>query len=177
MVQLWFNYKPAFKLWVATNSLPHIRETKRAIWDRIRLIPFDVEIPPGEVIPNLADQILKTEAEGVLAWMVRGALYWYQAGLEPPPEVVKAGADYQSREDVVAEYLNERTDRVPDAATTKKALYRDYCDWEKPNKPMSSKAFAEQVSDHSVGSGWVGKAKAWKGIRLLEPPTHQPPTD
>src|SRR5262249_18721209 len=34
----WFTFKPAFKLWLATNHKPVIRGGDDAIWDRIRLI-------------------------------------------------------------------------------------------------------------------------------------------
>jgi putative DNA primase/helicase len=40
----WFEFCPEFKLWLATNHKPVIRGTDKAIWDRIRLVPFTVRI-------------------------------------------------------------------------------------------------------------------------------------
>src|SRR5207237_3387598 len=118
-------------------------------------------------------EILSAEAEGVLAWIARGAIEWYKQGLDPPDDVVKAGDEYRSREDVVAEYMDERVEYDSNAVTTKKELYNDYCEWAKPDKPMSSKAFAERIAQLSgIEPGWKGNAKAWKHVRIA--PTDQP---
>src|SRR5207253_825035 len=36
-----FEFRPQFKLWLATNHRPSIHGTDDAIWRRIRLIPFE----------------------------------------------------------------------------------------------------------------------------------------
>jgi putative DNA primase/helicase len=43
-----FKFKPSFKLGLASNHKPVIRGTDHAIWDRIRLIPFNVRIPDAQ---------------------------------------------------------------------------------------------------------------------------------
>jgi putative DNA primase/helicase len=171
--QEWFNYRPAFKLWIATNNLPRIRETNRAIWDRIRLLEFNQEIGQDEIVPNLAQNIIAAEAEGILAWGVQGAGEWRRTRLNPPAEVLGAGMQYRNREDVVGEYLIERTAAEEGGVVSKHALYADYVDWAKPDKPMSAKAFAERVREHRIDAGWQGSKKAWKGLRLGAP-TDQP---
>ena len=40
-----FEFKPEFKLWMATNHKPVIRGTDTGIWRRIHMIPFTVQIP------------------------------------------------------------------------------------------------------------------------------------
>jgi putative DNA primase/helicase len=44
-----FEYTPEFKLWIATNHKPVIRGTDLGIWRRIRMIPFEVNIPADKV--------------------------------------------------------------------------------------------------------------------------------
>jgi putative DNA primase/helicase len=66
-----FEFKPEFKLWLATNHRPTIRGTDTAIWRRIRLIPFTVTIPPACQDKRLPEK-LKEELPGILAWAVRG---------------------------------------------------------------------------------------------------------
>ena len=63
----WFDYIPQFKIWLNTNHKPVIRGTDKAIWDRIRLIPFNVVIPEDEQDKNLVAK-LKRDLAGVLAW-------------------------------------------------------------------------------------------------------------
>jgi len=43
-----FEFSPTHTPWLATNHKPVIRETARAIWDRIRLVPFLVSFDESE---------------------------------------------------------------------------------------------------------------------------------
>lgn len=54
-----FEFRPQFKLWVAGNHKPVIRGTDLGIWRRLRLIPFTVQIPEGEVDPDLPKDIAR----------------------------------------------------------------------------------------------------------------------
>ncbi|MBM3189619.1 MAG: hypothetical protein FJZ90_12955, partial [Chloroflexi bacterium] len=69
-----FTFRPAFKLWLAANHKPQIRETTRAIWRRVRLVPFLQHFEPDQE-PGLLDT-LKAEAPGILAWAIAGCLEW-----------------------------------------------------------------------------------------------------
>ena len=44
----YFDFVPAFKLFLAVNHKPIIKGTDHAIWRRVRLIPFDVTIRENE---------------------------------------------------------------------------------------------------------------------------------
>src|SRR5215213_6273154 len=95
-----FTYIPEFKLWLMTNHRPVIRETTNAIWDRVKLIPFDVrfyaegeDTPRGAARqdPTLSD-VLRGELPGILAWAVDGCLAWQRNGLGTP-EAVRVATD------------------------------------------------------------------------------------
>ena len=58
-----FEFRPQFKLWLATNHKPVIKGSDEAIWDRIRLIPFTVRIPEAQQDKNL---ILELRLEGAV---------------------------------------------------------------------------------------------------------------
>jgi putative DNA primase/helicase len=64
-----------FKIFIDGNHKPEIRGTDTAIWNRTKLIPFNVSIPESEIDKRLLDK-LKAEAAGILAWAVRGCLDW-----------------------------------------------------------------------------------------------------
>jgi putative DNA primase/helicase len=66
-----FEFKPEFKVWLATNHRPQIRGDDLAIWRRIRLISFAVTIPEEERDKELLAK-LTGELPGVLAWALRG---------------------------------------------------------------------------------------------------------
>ena len=84
MRQNFFSFQPTHTIWLAANHKPVIRNTDVAIWRRIRLVPFDVVIPPQDRDSDLPDK-LKAELPGILAWAVRGCLEWQEQGLAAPP--------------------------------------------------------------------------------------------
>jgi putative DNA primase/helicase len=71
----YFEFKPQFKVWMATNHKPVIKDTDNAIWRRVRLIPFGVTIPEEERDPHLVET-LRGEYAGILNWAIRGCLEW-----------------------------------------------------------------------------------------------------
>src|SRR5206468_6004458 len=75
-----FEFKPVFKLWLATNHKPVIKGTDEAVWDRIRLIPFTVRIPEAQQDKHLIEK-LKAEEPGIISWAVEGCLAWQRDGL------------------------------------------------------------------------------------------------
>ncbi len=52
-----FTYTPQFKLFIAGNHKPGLRNVDEAIRRRFHLIPFDVRIPPEERDKDLADKL------------------------------------------------------------------------------------------------------------------------
>jgi len=48
LYQEFFDFHPTFKLMLAVNQRPEIRGVDEGMWRRVRLIPFDVTIPPEE---------------------------------------------------------------------------------------------------------------------------------
>lgn len=54
-----FEFKPEFKLWMATNHKPIIRGTDIGIWRRIHMIPFTVSIPTENIDKNLPNKLKK----------------------------------------------------------------------------------------------------------------------
>ena len=57
----------------ATNSMPYVADRSKAIWDRLRIIPFNQRIrETKEQNPNLAAEIVAAELPGVLNWALVG---------------------------------------------------------------------------------------------------------
>ena len=76
-----FNFYPQFKLFIATNDKPTIRDNSEGTWRRFHTIPFDMQLEPENINKNLLKE-LKEEAAGVLNWMIDGALEWHRIGLK-----------------------------------------------------------------------------------------------
>lgn len=72
---------PAFTPWLLTNHAPTIEGADAALWRRVVVIPFDVQIPANEE-DDAFQEVMGSAAgkEAVLAWAVAG----YQAYLADP---------------------------------------------------------------------------------------------
>ncbi|ROR03388.1 phage/plasmid primase, P4 family, partial [Desulfosoma caldarium] len=101
-----FEFKPQCKIVIATNHKPDIRGQTSAIWRRMRLVPFTVQIPPEEQDRELG-QKLEAELPGILAWAVRGCLEWQRQGLQPPEAVTEATEGYRSEMDTIGDFIDE----------------------------------------------------------------------
>jgi putative DNA primase/helicase len=102
-----FEFKPQFKAYIGTNKLPVIKDSDDAIWERIRRIPFIVQIPKEDRDKDL-DATLFKELPGILAWAVQGCLEWQRLDdLKEPAPVIDAGKAYRSEMDTLGRFLEE----------------------------------------------------------------------
>ena len=172
-----FTFRPEFKLWLGTNHKPVVRGTDHAIWDRLKLIPFEVRIPEHEQDKNLRDKLL-TEAPGILAWAVQGCLSWQRDGLGAPQAVEAATAAYRTEQDVFGTFLDDACLLKPELTVTAKDLYSAYQRWceESGEKPMSQKAIGQRLVERGLTQiRLTGGTRAWRGLALLssDQPTAQ----
>jgi P4 family phage/plasmid primase-like protien len=123
-----FEFRPEFKLWLSTNNKPIIRGTDDAIWDRVRLIPFDQRFDGDRCDPKLPEK-LRQELPGVLAWMVQGCLAWQREGLGEPEKVRVATEGYRAEQDVLAAFIEERCLVASEAWVKFADLYAAYHEW------------------------------------------------
>ena len=121
-------FKPVFKLWMATNHKPVIRGQDDGIWRRIRLIPFLVRIPDDQKDPDLPDKLLE-EASGIFNWMIEGYNDYTRYGLTPPQAVVEATAEYRSEMDIIASFLDDCVQESFDGSILSSDMYHCYKAW------------------------------------------------
>jgi putative DNA primase/helicase len=128
MRQDFFEFDRTHKLVIVSNNKPLIRETKHAIWRRIRLVPFGVIIPEPERDTALTEKLV-AERPGILAWLAEGYRDWRAGGMRTPPEVLLATRTYQREQDPLVEYLADRCVLRADARVGRSDLYADYVAW------------------------------------------------
>lgn len=124
----WFDFTPECKVWLATNHKPEIRGTDRAIWDRIKLIPFEVIIPETEQDKHLTDKLTR-ELPGILAWAVEGCLAWQRDGLGVADRVKAATAAYRNEQDALGEFIEDCCIEGDDKEALASDLYSAYKLW------------------------------------------------
>lgn len=167
-----FDFKPEFKLWLATNHKPNIRGTDPAIWDRIRLIPFDVRIAPEQQDKQLLVK-LRAELPGILAWAVAGCLAWQRDGLGYPAVIRDATAGYRAEMNVLETWLDDCCAIEPHARCTAKDLYASYKAWcdEEGERFMRQRDFGVKLTERNfTQTRGTGGLRSWKGLRLVTQP-------
>jgi putative DNA primase/helicase len=146
-----FEFKPQFKLWLAANHLPLVREQTEGFWSRILMIPFTVTIPAHKRKKNLGKQLIK-ELPGILNWALEGCEEWRKNGLMAPDTVRKAISDYKDEYDVLSEYFKERCRMDPKEWTTRSALYQSFADWWQETRgryPLSHTVFNRMLQERT----------------------------
>ena len=135
-----FEFPLLCKLWMLANCKPEIHGQDEGIWSRIRLIPFEVFIPPENQIKNLSERLIKDEGPAILGWLVRGCLDWQQHGLGEPAKVVEAIRSYRSEQDVVGDFIGQCCESYLDNPSLRESvrvkaadLYMRYVTWCKDN--------------------------------------------
>lgn len=132
MRQDFFEYIPAFKLIVAGNHKPGLRNIGEAIRRRLHLVPFNYTVPVEDRDRDLVEK-LKTEGPGILAWMIEGCLRWQAEGLTPPPSVIAATSAYLKSEDVIAAWLEDECTLGAGKSAPSSALFANFKTWAEQN--------------------------------------------
>lgn len=142
-----FEFKPEFKLWMATNHKPIIRGTDYGIWRRMHIIPFNAKIPKEKVDKQLTDKLLK-ELDGIFVWALRGLAMYHKYGLKMPTAVEQAVEEYKKEMDVVSKFLDECTEKAFAKSVKASDLYQIYTNWCKQygEWQMSNTKFGKEIS-------------------------------
>lgn len=127
MRQDFFEYKPQFKLVIAGNNKPAIRDVDEAMRRRIHLVPFTVQFK-DKPDKNLSVKLLQ-ESAGILSWAVEGCLEWQRIGLNPPNRVVSATEEYLESEDALGRWIEEECIIDPNAAAATDELFASWKAW------------------------------------------------
>jgi putative DNA primase/helicase len=167
----YFDYIPQFKLWISSNNKPEIRGADNAIWRRVMFIRFLLELSKAERDEELPEK-LWAEAPGILAWLVKGCLWWQAEGLNPPEEVLEATAEYRAEMDRLMDFLTDRCLTGMGFSATAKELYEAYRSWcedqgltEKERLKQRSLGLHLKAKGFRAGKTGAG-VRCWLGLCL-----------
>ena len=162
-----FDYTPAYKVWLAVNHKPVIKGTDEGIWRRIRLIPFEAcfKANPDPYI----EEKLKAELEGILRWAVEGCLKWQRERLEMVEKVKVATNEYRQESDVIAQFLDECIVETENAKVKASDLYKAYDAWckETGEDSITANAFGRRVREKGYEKERQQDGYYYLGIGLL----------
>lgn len=127
MAKDFVEFNPTWKIVMATNTRPQVREVSGAIWSRVRLVPWDVSFL-GREDHDLAAK-LEDEAPAILALIIRAGAEALRNGLGTSERVRREVAEYRRSQDILGLFFSECC--AVDAASMVDitALYSAYQFW------------------------------------------------
>lgn len=164
----YFQFTPTHKLWIHGNHKPRIESTDEGIWRRIRLIPFEVSIPPEERNPRLRQE-LADELPGILAWAVQGNQKIQTTVKVGIPEVVRrASEDYRRESDTIGQFLEECCEEGKDYQVAVDKLYVAYQVWcqSSGERTLTKKALSQSMTRRGFTKSRTSSQRRWDGIRI-----------
>jgi putative DNA primase/helicase len=168
MRQDFFEFKPTHSLFLACNAKPVITGQDMGIWRRLRLIPWEVTIPPDQQRPQadvLADLIV--DGPAILRWLLEGLADWQRDHKWTAPEVQAATQQYRAEQDILGHFLAERCEIAPRFKVGVGELYEAYLEHCEAvgeeavrkttfGKLMRQRGFEQLRDDHERTRKWVG---------------------
>jgi len=111
---------------------------------------------------------LRAEAEGILAWAVRGCLEWQQNGLGTAEAVADATESYRKEQDVIGGFFTDCCiPAEPPAYVRFKDLRAAYEMWaaDAGQPVLNMRNFAKEVERHG-GARFTSNGVCYRGIAL-----------
>ena len=127
LYQSHFTFEPQWTLFLATNYRPRLSGSDAGLWRRIKLIPFDASFLDNPDM-NLQDT-LRDEAEGILAWIIEGAISWFNQRLADPARIQQETTDYRDTSDELAGFIGQIVIESPGVIISGRDLYEAFRDW------------------------------------------------
>lgn len=104
LFQEYFEFTPVGKLWMGVNHLPGIRDDSDGIWRRIRRINFNAKFEGAKADKSIKQKLM-LEQQGILNWIIAGAIKWYEDGLTVPKSISQAVDEYRNINDPLANFI------------------------------------------------------------------------
>lgn len=160
-------FKPTWTVVMPTNHKPNIKGDDFAIWRRVMLIPFTRNFSTDPAIVKDTGRAAKLEKElqGILNWLVAGAIEYQAVGVNPPASIELARENYKKDMDLLAEWIEDCCIITPDGVAPNQALWAS---WERFADARGELRFisnARTLNRKLAGRGDIKAVKNVKGMR------------
>ena len=160
-----WSFDPSHTFLMLTNHKPVVTGTDEGIWRRIRLVPWDVTIPPEERDLNFADRLLP-ELDHILTWLIAGYADWKAHGLDEPAAVAAATAAYRGESDALGRFIAERCANHGECRSSELfAAWQKWCA-DESEECGTQTAFSNELTNRGYDKRRTDTGAWWKGIGL-----------
>lgn len=122
-----------FKMFLDTNYKPQVKGTDQALWNRLKILNFDVTIPPDKIDLSFSEK-LEGELSGILNWGIEGYRLYKSEGLSMPDEMKILIDDYSEDMSSLDQWYKEciqvksSIEKIGPFYTSKE-LFQSYKNW------------------------------------------------
>lgn len=168
MRQEFFEFRPSFLLFMASNHKPNFLSADEGLWRRVKLVPWSRYFSVEERDPYLRQRLVSEESEGILAWAVRGAVEWKASGLGDPSEVVQATAAYRDSSDRLAPFFPHGPLRKDeDSSVLAKEVWEAYVAWCDEEMLPPKERWGRSTLYNGLEERGLEKVRRKDGVRFL----------
>lgn len=102
-------FTPTWTVVMPTNHKPIIKGGDHGIWRRLMMVPFtrNYDKDPNVKKDTGRTEKLKDELQGVLTWLVRGAIEYQEFGLNETKKTKEARESYKEEMDLLGDWIRE----------------------------------------------------------------------
>jgi len=174
-----FQFEPQHKLWFLCNHIPFARDGSHGFWRRIKVIPFAQQFQGASLDSSLPDK-LWAEREGILAWMIRGAVAWAKelqktnatTGLGPCKAIDQSIEEYRYDNDLSARFIEDCLVRDNDFGSIgARELYFAYQRWWSDNSDEDTPSegiFSRRMEERGLKKTRTKAGVVYKGVKLIK---------
>jgi P4 family phage/plasmid primase-like protien len=172
---------PMFKLFFICNKLPKLKYSDKAVWNRIRVIPFESTFcRPDDPAPDSYEEQLRQkrfpmdkdfsakipDMVQAFAWILLKHRLTIKDHVEPE-KVRIATAVYRKQNDIYRQFIEECIVEDADKMLSLTELYSQFKDWFKDSLPNQNLPIKNEIEEYFV-KVWdePDKGKKWKGYRV-----------
>ena len=172
---------PMFKLFFICNKLPKLKHSDKAVWNRIRVIPFESTFcRPDDPAPDTYEEQLKQkrfpmdkdfgskipEMLPAFAWVLLQHRLNIKERVEPE-KVRMATAVYRKQNDIYRQFIEECIVEEKGRTLSLIEIYSQFKEWFRDSLPNRQVPIKELIEEYFCKL-WdePGKGKKWKGYRI-----------
>ena len=161
-----FTFRPQFKLWLMSNDPPRGDVDDDAFWHRVRLFTLAKSHMGAEDV-TIKDTLRQPEhAEAILAWLVTGAIRYYESGLGEPIAMSHKTQGIREEQDPVHQWILDRCELVEGIETSTTELYGSYSDWCADNGIEKAKLPKMGLTQRLAKKGYTSRRTSLNGMQI-----------
>lgn len=162
-------YKPTFKIWLSTNTLPAVRDDSNGVWNRVKVIPFNNVIPNSKIDIHLTDKLC-SDASAILNWCVEGYQMYLTEGLKEPATLLDEIAVYREENDTFGGFISDCLILDKKAMLERPVLFELFQDWcDRTNtyqRGMSNRKFFKKMRDRGFLEKRTTEGRFFVGLAI-----------